>query len=44
MEDLIERTERILEVVEQEAERVAEQAGDERRTTLMKDDGRLPTG
>ena len=39
MEDLIQRKERVLEMVQLEAERIAEQSGDQRRTSLVNDDG-----
>jgi DNA gyrase subunit A len=41
LEDLIARKDRILQVVEDEANKIAEQHGDDRRTNIVRDDGKF---
>jgi DNA gyrase subunit A len=41
LEDLIARKERILKVVETEATKIAEQHGDDRRTNIVRDEGKF---
>lgn len=41
LEDLISRKERILQVVEEEADKIAERHGDDRRTSIVRDEGNV---